>query len=74
MPKNKNLNIDVELLYDDFDNKTGVVMKYKDFQKLMDTIEDFHDIYDVYKRRSKTTKTISLEQVKKELFGVHAKK
>lgn len=74
MSKNKNLNIIVELLYDDDNNKTGVIIKYKDFRKLMNKVEDFHDIYDIYKRKNKATKTISIEQVKKELFGTHAKK
>lgn len=76
MPKNKNLNIDIEPLYDNHDNEIGFIMKYKYFIKLMDKVEDLYDIYEIYKRKSKskTTKTISLEEVKKELFGTNAKK
>jgi len=76
MKKNKDLNKNIEPVYDNHDNEIGFIMKYKYFIKLMDKVEDLHDIYEVSKRKAKAknTKTISLEQVKKELFGAHAKK
>ena len=72
--KYKKLNIVTESIYDNNDKEIGVVIKFSDFQRLMDKLEDLHDIYDIYKRRRKVTKTISLEQAKKELFGEDEKK
>jgi hypothetical protein len=74
MSKNKKLKINVEILYDDFNNKSGVVMKYKDFQKLIDTMEDFHDLYVAYQHKGKKFKTIPFEQVIKEALGKDANK
>ena len=74
MAKAKKLQFNIETLYDDQDKEVGVVLTYKDFEKIMAKLEDLHDIYEYYKRKNKNTKTISLEEAKKELFGNHAKK
>ncbi len=74
MAKDTKLKFKIETLYDDQDNEVGVILKYKDFEEIMTKLEDLHDIYEFYKRKDKSTKTISLEAVKKELFGSHAKK
>lgn len=74
MLRNKKYNIKLETLYDEQNNEVGVVLKYKDFEKLMNKLEDLHDILEFYKRKAKKYKTVSLEEVKRELFGSNAKK
>lgn len=54
-------------LYDENGQKSGVKIAFKDFDKLMNKLENLHDVYFVYKYRNCTTKTIPFEQVKKEL-------
>ena len=55
--------------YDQKDQKVGVVLTYKDFEDLMDELQDVYDYELVQKRKKKKEKTYSLEEVSQELFG-----
>lgn len=63
-----------KILYDEAEKKKGVLIKIKDFQKLMEQLEDLHDIYMAYERTSKKFKPIPYEQIRRELFCNDAKK
>lgn len=63
-----------KVLYDENGNKVGVLLKKKDFEKLIEELEDLHDMLIVHERANKKFKSIPYEQVKKELFGDNAKK
>lgn len=71
MVRNRKIKIKSEPIYDDQGNQVGVVLKYKDFKRLMEELEDLHDIYFAYKCKDRVRgeKTISFEDAKKELFG-----
>lgn len=62
-----------EVLYNESNKKAGIILKYKDYQNLIDDWEELYDILEYYKQKSKKYSTVSLDQVKKELFGSHAK-
>lgn len=68
MTKNKQLKIKIETLYNTKNSKVGVILKYDDFEKIMDKLEDLHDLYGVYKRKSKNEQILSLEEVKAALL------
>lgn len=75
MTKNKNFKYKIEHLYDASNKEVGGIIKYKDFQKVMAKLEELHDIHEYYKRKSQEdSKKYSLSEIKKELFGKHAKK
>ena len=57
------------VLYDKKGKKIGVVLKKKEFNDFMESVEDLRDAHLAYQRMSKKTKNIPFEQVKKELLG-----
>lgn len=59
----------IKIIFDEKGNKTGVLLRIKDFEKLMDELEDLKDLTVAYERRSKEFKPIPYEKIRKELFG-----
>jgi len=74
MASNKNINMVSEWLYDDAGNKTGVKIKFKDFENLIKKLEDLHDLHSAYQHKGKKLKTIPFEQAVKEALDKNAKK
>lgn len=64
----------VKFIFDEKGNKTGVLIRIKEFEKLMEELEDLKDLSTAYERTSKNFKQIPYEEIKKELFGDDAKK
>jgi len=60
-------------LYDENGKKSGVKISFKDFDKLIDRLEDLHDIYVAYQHTSKKLKTIPYEKVMEKILGKNAK-
>lgn len=60
------LKVNPQILYDEDGNETGVLLKVKDFEKLIEELEDLHDLRTIYKHklRGDNVKTISYEKVK----------
>ncbi|MFI5333466.1 MAG: hypothetical protein ACHQVS_05195 [Candidatus Babeliales bacterium] len=50
-------------------NKARVVMPIKQFEKLMDELEELKDLADVYEIKSKNFKSIPYEKVRKKIFS-----
>ena len=66
----RQLRIVPEMLYDEEGKKAGVLLKVKDFEKLMDTLEDLKDNLTVYKRTlGKKVTGKPAEQVWKKVLG-----
>jgi len=63
-----------EWLYDENGNKSGIKIKFKDFQKTIEELENLHDLYVAYQHKGKKLKTIPFEKVLKEALAEHAKK
>jgi len=59
----------VKTIFDEKDNKIAVLLRIKDFERLMTELEDLKDLCVAYEVKSKNYKTIPYEQVRKELFG-----
>ncbi len=59
------------IFYDDDGNKIGVELTYKDFDQLMECLEELHDIATIRKLKlsKKPMKSIPYEEVKKKYFG-----
>ena len=66
--------IKFELLYNEKGKKSGVVLSPKNYEKLIDTLEDLHDLKIIYQHNYKNEKTFSFEEVKAELAAQHARK
>jgi|GEM_PF-1896906 DNA-dependent RNA polymerase auxiliary subunit epsilon len=67
------LKINPEILYDENGNAKGVLLKVRDFEKLIERLEDLHDLHMAYERTSKKFKTIPYKKIRKEIFGSDAK-
>lgn len=65
----KRIKANYQLVYDAQDQKTGVILKYKEYQKILEKLEDLQDIHTVRKLKGKKLKTVPLEQVMKDIFG-----
>lgn len=64
----------IKFFYSADKTKTEVLLKLKDFEKLMEKLEDLQDTYRAYKIISKKYKTIPYEKLKAEIFDKNAKK
>jgi chaperonin cofactor prefoldin len=64
----------VRFIFDEKGKKTGVLIRIKQFEKLMQELEDLKDLATVYERTGKKFKPIPYEKIRKELFGNAAKK
>lgn len=58
-----------EFLYDNAGNKTAIFLSIRDFDALVEKLEDLQDSFTVYKYSAKKHKTIPYEKIKKELFS-----
>jgi len=70
----KAIKPNIKIIFDEKGKKTGVLIRIKDFKKLMEKLEDLEDLALAYERTSKKFKPIPYEQVIKELFGNDTKK
>lgn len=68
------LKINPQILYTKNNKAKGVLLKAKDFEKLMAKLEDLHDLYMAYERTSKKFKSIPYKTIREELFSDDAKK
>ena len=46
----KKKNIHLQVLYSEEGKKTGVILAVKEFEKLIEELEDLHDLITAYKR------------------------
>lgn len=60
---------DSKILYDEKNKKSGIVIGVKNFEKLMEELEDLHDLKMIYKRKKEKGKSVPYEEVRKRLFG-----
>jgi hypothetical protein len=58
-----------QIFYDEEGNKVGVKLKLKEFEALIEQLEDALDAYTANLRMQKKGKTISFEKIKRELFA-----
>jgi acetolactate synthase regulatory subunit len=60
-----------KIFYDDDGNKIGVELSYKDFDNLMEQLEELHDIQTIrqLKLSKKLTKFIPFDEIKKKNIG-----
>ncbi len=65
MQKLKKENI--KFLTDEYGNRTGVLLKKNDFEKIVRKLEDYHDYKLVKKLSGKKQKTYTKEQVLAEI-------
>jgi len=63
-----------KFLYDAKGNKTGVLIPVKQFEKLIEQLEDLHDTYTAYKQSTKKQAIIPYEKIREDLLGKNAKK
>lgn len=68
------LNFKVKIIFDAKGKKTGVLISIKEFERLIQELEDLKDLAVAYERTSKAFKPIPYDQIRKELFGDDAKK
>lgn len=64
----KDLKIKPKILLDKNGEKKGVLLKEKEFKKLMEQLEDLEDIYSAKKVMSKKFEPISFEEIKKKFL------
>lgn len=64
----------IKFIFNEMGEKIQVIMRFRDFQKLMQELEDLSDLVTVYEVKSKKFKPIPYEKVIKEVFGKNAKK
>jgi hypothetical protein len=62
----------IQILEDDQGNKTGVLLHVKDFEKLIESVENLQDMQTVFQRLHE--KSIPYEKVRSEIFGNARKK
>ncbi len=58
------VKVSPEFLFDEQNKKRGVLLSVKDFERLMESLENFYD-YLIIKKREKE-KTVSFEEIKKK--------
>jgi len=61
------MKLKFDWIYDALGNKVEVKLKYRDFKRMLDWLEDLEDSYTIYKETSKPLKTVSLDKVMKEI-------
>jgi hypothetical protein len=66
------LRYKVQFIQDGQGNKTAAIIHIKDFEKLMNKLEDLQDLKTIYERAHE--ETIPYEIIRKELFGNDRKK
>lgn len=59
--------ITLKFLFDDDGNKTGVMLSNKDFDEVIEELEDYDDYRIIKKRAGKIGKTYTREEVLEEL-------
>ena len=59
----------VRIICDEQNNKVGVMMSVKMFERLIEDFEDLQDLNVAYERTQKKEETIPLEQAMMELLG-----
>ncbi len=65
----KKIKLNPRFLYDEEGKKMGVIVKIKEFNALMDELEDLHSLRTVYLRTRKPLKTTPMEVVKRRTLG-----
>lgn len=55
-------------LFDESGNKTGVLLKVADFEKMVEELEDYADYKMIKQRAKKKYKTYTKEEVMAEIF------
>lgn len=68
------IRLNPQFLYDEEGHKTRVVLRFADFEKIMDQLEDLKSLYTVHVRLKSKKKLIPFEVIKKELKGNESKK
>ena len=66
--------IKYEILYNEQKEKAGVLLSCKNYEKLIDTLEDLYDLKEIYRTGCANQKTFTFEEVKAELAVRHARK
>jgi hypothetical protein len=66
--------IKVKFYYDAKGKKEAVVITTKDFEKMIDELEELEDLYTAYKRTKSKSKSIPYDQAMKAIFGNESKK
>jgi len=61
----------IKFLSDDVGNKTGVLLKKTDFDKIIKKLEDYHDYKTIKKLSGKKQKTYTVEEVLAEINKRH---
>ncbi len=69
LKKKKYSKIEPKYIYDNTDKKIEIIIKFKDFEKLIGQLENLHDLIMIYERTNKAFKAIPYEQLRAELFG-----
>jgi ribosomal 30S subunit maturation factor RimM len=59
----------IQIILNEQGKKVGVIMKVKQFKRLMNDLEDLQDLRIAYIRTQKKEKTIPFEQVMKDFFN-----
>ena len=59
----------VRIICDEQNNKVGVIMSVKKFERLIEDFEDLQDLNVAYERTQKKEESIPFEQAMKELLG-----
>jgi hypothetical protein len=63
------IKIKPKFAYDEKGQKIGVVLIPKDFEALVDVLEDYQDYEFVRNRKRKKEKTYTLEEIRAEFLG-----
>ena len=63
------VKIKPKFIYDKKGNKIGVALSTKDFDLLIEEVEDYEDYLVVKERSKKTYKTYTLEEVENRIIG-----
>lgn len=64
----------IRIIFDKKRAKSGVIVTIKEFNRLMEELEDFEDLASVYEVEAKALKPIPYEVIKAELYGNALKK
>jgi hypothetical protein len=65
----KKLKIKPQILFDDEGKKSGVILKFKEFDELMEQLADLKSLCTVYQRTKKPLQTVAFEEAMKRVFG-----
>jgi len=60
------IKIKPNFVYDENENKVGVILSVEEFEAIVDELEDYHDYKLINERRNKQEKLYTLEEVIKE--------